>query len=130
MHIRKPFINPPNRRVADRDEMARVIAQAWEAKLLEQKETCLALGINQGQFSRLVRGQFTYPKGHAAALFAYAKERISGKSNGSEDLVQLQERLTEQLLNAWDHTPEGARALGSILDGVQKLRRTPVDDVV
>lgn len=121
MRVRKHF-RPLAGATPDSDEMARVIAEAWDAKLLSQKEACLAMGINQGHFSKLVRGKFKRPGGHAAALYAYAKERMSGASTPGEDLAQLRERLTQQLLAAWDHTPEGARALGSILDGVKQLR--------
>ena len=117
----------PHVAMVDRDEMARVIAEAWDAKLILQKEACLALGINQGHFSKLVRGHFKRPDGHAAQLFAYAKERLAGAPRRGEDLAQLRDRLTHQLLKAWDHTPEGANALGRILDGVQKLRRAAAD---
>jgi predicted XRE-type DNA-binding protein len=127
MQMGKHF-KPLNSAVVGRDEMARVIAEAWDANLLPQKEACHALGINQGHFSRLVRGQFKRPAGHAIELFAYAKVRLSAANRGGEDLVQLRERLTEQLLKAWDHTAEGARALGSILDGLQKLRKAAADE--
>lgn len=105
----------------DRDEMARIIAKAWSEKLLSQKDACLAIGIDQGHFSKLVRGMFKRPSGHAARLFEYAKEQLAGPTP-DEGLREWQQRLTDQLMRTWDHTPQGARALENILAGVAQLR--------
>lgn len=108
--------------VVSRDEMATVIGKAWRTRAIKQKEACADLQINQGQFSRLVNGRFSTPKGHACRLFAYAKDRLHGSSGvGNAELTTLHQKLNDQLMSAWDRTAEGAEAIGRILEGAALL---------
>lgn len=105
--------------------MAQVIRRAWEGKHISQKEVHRDLGIHQSQFSKLVNGQFKGATGHAKRLFEYSiqRERSAKSYKASVDADGVRSSLTQRLMQAWDGTAEGARALESILDGVVKLRR-------
>lgn len=97
------------------------------APLIEGQQVALsaALEINQGQLSKILRGNFVKPKGHALALFEYAKKRLSAADSeaNSADTPALQAQLTRKLFAAWDGTREGAAALGVMLDGAARLRQ-------
>lgn len=103
--------------------MAAVIRRAWEGGHLSQREVTARLGIHQSQFSKLVNGKFKRASGHALRLYEYSKGRIARRYQ--PDIAtsrDVKRALTDQLMRAWDGTPEGARALESILEGVTRLR--------
>lgn len=103
--------------------MARVINAAWKAGRLPRKPTCANLRLNQGQFSRIVHGKFIRPSGHAAALFAYAKMRLSGECTISEaKRDSAAERLVQVVLATWDKTEEGAQALSTAIEAMGRLQ--------
>lgn len=113
----------PGERESTRDQMANAISVAWTAGLLDQEEACLALGLNQGHFSKIVRGQFVRPSGRAAQVFEYAKRRLEAAQDFPKSQASaLPARLTEAVWGAWDGTPEGERALETILSGLREIR--------
>jgi hypothetical protein len=110
-------------RESTRDQMANAISVAWTAGLLDQEEACLALGLNQGHFSKIVRGQFVRPSGRAAQVFEYAKRRLEAAGGSPNPQAgALPSRLTQAVWGAWDGTPEGERALEAILSGLREIR--------
>jgi len=102
--------------------MAKAIEEAWNNGLFTQDMAAKALGVSQGQISKLVRGQFKRPKGHAKALFEYSKMLLGERPDHAAAADAMRKSLTARLLRAWDGTAEGAQALGDILDGAHKLR--------
>lgn len=110
-------------------EMKALFSQVASMGLFTQDEVSLALSIDQGQVSKILRGQFVFPRNHALRIFEYAKNRqaashaVASIPSSSRNLVELEGHLTRKLLSAWDGSVEGARALGVILDGVAELRQ-------
>lgn len=106
-------------------EMAAFIRSAWENQDISQKEVARDLGIHQSQFSKLVNGRFKEADGHAARLFEYSKQRqgAGGRARSPAVAETIRASLTERLMQAWDGTAEGARALEAILDGAARLRQ-------
>lgn len=83
----------------------------------------MALGLNQGHFSKIVRGQFVRPTGRAAQVFEYAKRQLeAAKDSPNPQAGALPSRLTQAVWAAWDGTPEGERALEAILSGLREIR--------
>lgn len=110
-------------RESARDQMANAISVAWTAGLLDQEKVCLALGLNQGHFSKIVRGQFVRPSGRAAQLFEYAKRQLEATQDVPDSQASaLPVRLTQAVWSAWDGTPDGARALETVLSGLREIR--------
>jgi transcriptional regulator with XRE-family HTH domain len=105
--------------------MAAFIRSAWENQDISQKEVARDLGIHQSQFSKLVNGRFKEADGHAARLFEYSKQRqgAGGRARSPAVAETIRASLTERLMQAWDGTAEGARALEAILDGAARLRQ-------
>lgn len=103
--------------------MARVIHTAWKAGLLPQEQTCSDLGIDQGQFSKIVNGKFSRPAGHAAALYAYADmqlrdiqaARVAGRDAAAQQLVEV-------VLATWDKSEAGAQALSTAIKAMGRLQ--------
>lgn len=108
------------------NEMAKVIRNAWLHGHITQRNVAEDLGIHQSQFSKLVNGKFKQTGGHAERLFEYSRRRLDLSAPGSRtiDADALEAALMKRLLRAWDGTPDGAKALEAILDGVARLRRT------
>lgn len=102
--------------------MAHTISLAWRVGAFTQREASAALGLDQGQVSRLVRGQFLHPWGHAEVLYHFAVKKLEERQVSPDEFDTLRNQLIEQLMQAWDHTVDGAHALGDILEGVKRLR--------
>ena len=119
----KPQHTPEGSTSVSRDDMYKTIAEAWKLGLFRQEDAAVFLGINQGQISRIVRGDFKRPAGKAAHLFAYAKDRLNSHAK-PDNIAEMRNKLIHRLLETWDETLNGAQALMGILDGVQRLRET------
>jgi uncharacterized protein YcaQ len=107
--------------------MLATFARALESRAFRQSDAALALGVHQGQISKVLRGDFVRATGLPERLFEYANMRLAerahaDKQSAAEDTMMRD--LVARLAVAWDRTPEGARALGEILDGVARLRRS------
>jgi hypothetical protein len=114
-------------RESARDQMANAISVAWTAGLLDQEKACLSLGLNQGHFSKIVRGQFVRPSGRAAQVFEYAKRQLEAAQDVPDSQASaLPARLTQAVWSAWDGTPDGARALETVLSGLREIRALAV----
>lgn len=105
-----------------REHMLAVFALARDRGLFSQEKLQAELGIDQGQISKILRGDFVFPRGHARRIFEYANNLLSGRPDIDRDVKFLKEELTRKLMIAWDQTPEGAVALGVLLDGAARLR--------
>lgn len=100
-----------------------MIRDAWESGRLNQREVEARLGIRQSQFSKLVNGKFKRASGHAVRLYEYSKSRIARRREPDAAAPEEVKRaLTDRLMRAWDGTPDGAKALESILEGLTRLR--------
>ena len=87
----------------------------------KQLALAAALRIDQGQLSKILRGEFALANGHAMTVFAYAKERLGEAPDVPARGPLLEVQLTQKLFAAWDGTHEGATALGVLLDGAAQL---------
>lgn len=105
----------------DPAEMRRVLASFRLSMGNTQTEMGSALGINQGQMSKILKGNFALPTGHALRLFAYAKKQLNQTDDSPIDREVIASQLTKKVLAAWDGTREGAAALGVMLDGATRL---------
>ena len=105
----------------DPSEMRKVLASFRDAMGGTQAEVGALLGIDQGQMSKILKGDFTLPTGHALALFAYAKTQLAEAPNEPVDREVIETQLTKKVLAAWDGTREGATALGVMLEGAARL---------
>lgn len=99
-----------------------------DCKSFQQEDAARALGVHQGQISKILRGHFVRSSGLPQRLFAYANEVLAHDSSVHQDSLrdehrELERELTLCLMNAWDRTSDGAKALISILDGLAKLRK-------
>lgn len=124
MTTRNQKNNTTTARLADRDEMVRVISAAWKAGLIPRKRTCAELHIDQGQFSKIVNGKFTRPRGHAASIFAYAEMQLrGGKAPPASEQAAAADRLVKVVLAAWDKTEAGAQALSTAIEAMGRLQQ-------
>ena len=53
------------------------------------------LKVDQGKLSKIIAGKSRRPSGHAARLFAYAKQRLEGTTTASNDAVEGARALTQ-----------------------------------
>ncbi len=123
MNARKAFEPVNVDETVTPDEMRSTFERLRPLVKGEQLALAASLRINQGQLSKILRGEFALANGHALTLFAYAKKRLSEAKDEAPDRPLLEAQLTQKLLAAWDGTKEGAAALGVMLDGAARLRR-------
>lgn len=75
---------------------------------------------SQSWISRIMAGRFRRFTGKAALVLAYADIRPDRHDGGLEDSRRL---IDDAVREAWDGSPEGARAVAAILRGAAGLRR-------
>ena len=107
---------------ATREQMLAAFRRASELGLISQVRLEAELGVDQGQVSKILRGNFVYPRGNARRIFTYVKNQLDGRGDLGVDTNLLREELTRKLMAVWDETSEGARALSVLLDGAAGLQ--------
>ena len=122
MQIGKPPAPPPMPRSPGHAEMLAAFQRVKKLRLVQQREISAELGIHQGQVSKILRGEFVFPRGNALRVFEYVKRRLDAGAPPPADIQSLGDELTRKLMSTWDRTPDGAKALSAILDGVSRLQ--------
>lgn len=88
-------------------------------KRVKQTDIAAATGVNQGQVSKLLRGQFKAVKGNALTLCKYAKMRLDSEDNprGQKNVFDLPSWLSK----VSDDSPQGIRLGLDVLDAIEAL---------
>lgn len=60
---------------ATREQMLAAFRRASELGLISQVRLEAELGVDQGQVSKILRGNFVYPRGNARRIFTYVKKK-------------------------------------------------------
>jgi hypothetical protein len=123
MKARKTYKQPAPKRSPTVQEMKATLSRFKPFAEGRQVAIGAALGINQGQLSKILRGDFSIARGNALALFEYASKRLSEAESEPNDRLLLQAQLTKKLLAVWDGSVEGATALEAMFDVAARLRR-------
>lgn len=77
-----------------------------------------ATGINQGQISRLLSGQFVRVRGNALHLCKYAEKVLRSSSTPT---TQLRQRLVSSALSLWDGSEVSAARTIALLEALKPI---------
>jgi len=83
-----------------------------------QRETENLTGVNQGQISRILRGDFQTRSPNVEKICEYA-DHVLGRDSARH--YSVQQRLTDAVIEVWDGTDEGADDLLRLLYLVKKF---------
>lgn len=111
----------------EREKLAGLIRQRWTKSALSNAQLAVLAGVDPGQTSRILDGQFRTISGNVLRICNVLgvdpnKSEEDAPTSGQVKKRAAWARLEASVRRAWDQTPQGADRLVAVIDAVAKVR--------